>query len=203
MIAKLLLIFTIIPIIELSILIPMGQHLGTLPTLGLIIVTATAGAVLGKVQGANAWKRIKEELAHGELPGDSLLDGLAVLVASALLITPGLLSDITGLALLIPFTRAPIRRFARKRLDAWLAKEQVGFLGGGFDGGFGGYDPYVDDRHSGVVFDEGAHMGGFSGGMGGFSGGMRGEDDVIIDVTPRTKENKAAEESVTIEAKPA
>ncbi len=133
MFSKLLILFTVIPIIELSLLIPLGQQIGTMPTLGIIAFTAIAGAWLGKSQGSAAWRRIQSELATGSLPGDSILDGLAVLLASAFLVTPGVLTDFAGFILLIPFTRAPIRRFVRKRFDSWFTQG-----GGGVYSSFGG-----------------------------------------------------------------
>ncbi len=133
MFSKLLVLFTIVPILELTVLIPLSQQIGTWPTIGLIAFTALAGAWLGKSQGSAAWKRIQAELATGQLPGDSILDGLAVLVASAFLVTPGVLTDFAGFILLIPFTRAPIRRFVRSRFDKWMSQG-----GGGVYTSFGG-----------------------------------------------------------------
>lgn len=129
MLAKLLILFTVIPVLELCVLIPMGTHVGLAPTIGLIVFTAVAGAILGSRQGKAAWQRIKAQSSGGELPTDSLLDGLAVIVASAFLVTPGVLTDLAGFALLIPFTRRPIRAFAKRRVLAWLEGENVGMFG--------------------------------------------------------------------------
>lgn len=123
MFAKLVALFTIIPAIELALLTLMGIYVGFWPTLALIVVTAFGGAYLGKAQGMSAWKRINEELATGALPEDSILDGLAVLIASALLLTPGVLTDFVGFGLLIPATRKPIKAFAKTRLKRWMAKQ--------------------------------------------------------------------------------
>lgn len=161
MFAKLLVLFTVIPILELCVLIPMGQKVGLAPTLGLIIFTAVTGALLGKYQGASAWKRIKGDLATGQLPSDSILDGLAVLLASAFLVTPGILTDLTGFILLIPFTRAPIRAIAKKRLEKWLNQEQVGLFGSPFGGAAFDFDHEDDELYA------------------GFSGS---QDQVIIDI---------------------
>ena len=144
MIAKLLALFTIIPLIELSLLIPLGQRIGTEWTLAIVFTTALVGAILGKFQGASAWKRIKQDLATGQIPGDSLLDGLAVLVASAFLVTPGVLTDLTGFILLLPPTRRPLKALLRRRIDRWLEADDVGFVGfdGGMMGGFDDHDTY-------------------------------------------------------------
>jgi UPF0716 protein FxsA len=150
MFSRLLVLFTIVPIIELTVLIPLSQQIGLWPTIGLIAFTAIAGAWLGKSQGSAAWKRIQAELATGQLPGDSILDGLAVLVASAFLVTPGVLTDLAGFILLIPFTRAPIRRFVRRRFDKWMTQGGGGVytsFGGGHGAAYGyGWDEEHDAR---------------------------------------------------------
>lgn len=150
MLAKLLILFTIIPVLELCVLIPMGTHVGLAPTIGLIVFTAVAGAILGSRQGKAAWASIKSKSSGGEIPTDSLLDGLAVIVASAFLVTPGVLTDLAGFALLIPFTRRPIRAFAKKRVLKWLEGENLGMLGGslGGFGGMGGFDDAAPTSHS-------------------------------------------------------
>ncbi len=123
MLAKLFALFTIVPLVELLLLIPLGQQIGTLPTIGIVVATAMIGAVLGKSQGTGAWNRITSEFAQGQLPGDAITDGLIVLVACVLLITPGVLTDITGILLLIPATRAPVRRYLKGR---WTKRLQNG-----------------------------------------------------------------------------
>ena len=125
MLARLLLLFTIVPFIELALLLPLGEAIGLWPTLGLILVTAVLGAVLGKRAGLGAWRRIQGDLAHGRLPGDSMLDGLIVLVACTLLVTPGVLSDLTGLALLIPPLRSPVRRYLKARFTKRLQNQSI------------------------------------------------------------------------------
>lgn len=130
MFAKLVLLFTIIPILELTLLVTLGNQIGLPITLAIVVTTALLGATLGKYQGLTAWRKIKAELAKGQLPQDSLLDGLAVLIASAFLITPGVLTDLAAFTLLFPVTRAPVKRFIRKRIDRWMEKEQVGLFSG-------------------------------------------------------------------------
>ena len=125
MLARLFLFFTIVPLIELLVLIPMGQQIGLWPTIAIVVVTAALGAVLGKRQGLQAWNRIRTDLATGRMPGDSLLDGLAVLLACTLLITPGVLTDITGLLLLTPFARRPLKAWAKSQLTNILQNPNV------------------------------------------------------------------------------
>lgn len=144
MFAKLVLLFTIIPLIELSLLVTLGTKIGLVPTLVIVAVTALLGAGLGKYQGLKAWRGIKEELARGQLPQDSLLDGLAVLLASAFLVTPGVLTDFTAFILLIPVTRAPVKKLIRKRVDKWLEKENMGFFSSGPSFGFDNYHTSTD-----------------------------------------------------------
>ena len=139
MLAKLFLIFTITSLVELALLIWLGNLVGLGPTIAIVCVTALVGAVLGKQQGLRAWRRIRDDLESARLPGDSILDGLAVLVASAFLLTPGVLTDAAALLLLIPMTRGSIKRVVRRRMDRWLAKPTSGLFGlfGSLDGGFG------------------------------------------------------------------
>ena len=125
MLARLFLFFTIVPLIELLVLIPMGQQIGLWPTIAIVVVTAALGAVLGKRQGLQAWNRIRTDLATGRMPGDSLLDGLAVLLACTLLITPGVLTDITGLLLLTPFARRPLKAWAKSQFTNMLQNPNV------------------------------------------------------------------------------
>lgn len=165
MLARLVLLFTLIPIIELALILWVNTLIGPWPTLAIILVTGFSGALLGKLQGLKAWRKIKEELARGELPQDSILDGLAVLLASALLLTPGVLTDLAGFILLIPATRAPIRRFARKKLERWIKADLP--------------------SPGAAIFNATAGFDGFGGGedmsFGGFGGGDQG---VVLDITP-------------------
>jgi UPF0716 protein FxsA len=123
MLAKLFALFTIVPLIELLLLIPLSQAMGTLPTIALVVTTAVVGAILGKSQGLGAWNRITTEFGQGKLPGDAIIDGLIVLVACVLLITPGVLTDVLGISMLIPFLRAPVRKLLKAR---WTNRLQNG-----------------------------------------------------------------------------
>ncbi len=122
MIGKLALLFTTITLLELSLLIPLGQAIGLPATIAIVIVTAVVGATLAKRQGIAIWNRIQKELGSGKLPRDSLLDGLAVLIAGAFFVTPGVLTDAVGILLLIPPVRAPVKalvkRYAKKMLES-------------------------------------------------------------------------------------
>ena len=131
MFGKLLLIFISIPLIEILILIKMGEVVGFWPTVCMVIVTGFAGAVIARIEGFRTWVAIQEELRAGRVPGEKLIDALLLLVAGILLITPGLLTDIAGLLLVIPFTRFFFKRWLRKKFDAYIRDSQSG-AGGDF-----------------------------------------------------------------------
>ncbi|QDT64638.1 FxsA family protein [Calycomorphotria hydatis] len=105
----LLLLFTVVPLVEFSLLIWLGQHMGLLPTIGLVLFTGIVGAALAKREGLRTWARFHAEMAEGKMPANPMLDGMMILAASALLVTPGVLTDIVGFSLLIPPIRAVLR----------------------------------------------------------------------------------------------
>jgi UPF0716 protein FxsA len=117
---RLLLLFTLVPAIELALLIEVGRRIGTLPTLALILLTGVVGATLARYQGVAVLRRMQEELGDGRLPAGSLLDGVIILIAAALLVTPGILTDAVGFALLIPMTRVGIRELMRRWFERAL-----------------------------------------------------------------------------------
>lgn len=125
MLAKLFLLFTIIPIIELFVLIPLGGAIGVWPTIAIIVATGLIGAFLGRRQGLGALRRIRSELSQGALPSDAIQDGILILIACTLLVTPGVLTDAVGLALLIPALRKPVKRLMGKRFTNMLQNPNV------------------------------------------------------------------------------
>jgi len=150
---RLALFFIVVPVLELFLLIRLGQVVGLWPTLGLVVGTGLLGAHMARAEGLRVLYRFQTELASGRLPGQALLDGIAVLIGGAFLLTPGILTDLTGFALLFPPTRHWIQRWARRRMERGLTDGtiRVGTMGpGGFmwsSGGFGGFD--VSTRGSG------------------------------------------------------
>lgn len=102
---KLFSIFLIIPIIELYLLIKIGGMIGALNTVLIILITASLGAYLAKSQGFRVLRELQEATSRGYMPGNELLHGLFVLIGSFALLTPGFLSDIIGLSMLIPQIR--------------------------------------------------------------------------------------------------
>lgn len=117
MLARLFLLFTLVPILELALLIRIGQWIGTLPTLAIVVATGLAGAWLARREGTRAWRDVRQALAAGGLPGDALLHAFAVFLGGALLLTPGVLTDLVGLLLLVPPSRTAILRRLRRRLE--------------------------------------------------------------------------------------
>lgn len=139
---KLALLFVLVPIVELVILIQLGQIVGLLPTLLLVLSTGIGGAMLARAEGLRVLFQFQRELASGRLPGQSALDGISVLVGGALLLTPGLLTDIAGFSLLFPPSRRWIQSRVRARLERQIADGSIRVvaMGPGVGGfwGFGG-----------------------------------------------------------------
>jgi UPF0716 protein FxsA len=115
---KLLLLFSLVPLLELYVLLRVGALIGTAPTVILILLTGIAGAYLARVQGFDLLQRLQRELAAGKLPATELLDGFLLLVGALLLLTPGFCTDLFGFILLVPQTRACCHR----PLQAWLRR---------------------------------------------------------------------------------
>ncbi|MCA9258973.1 MAG: FxsA family protein [Planctomycetales bacterium] len=130
MFLALVLLFTVIPLVELTILLRLGSALGFLPALGLVLGTGVLGAALARWQGLRAAIRVQEQLSQGKVPATELVDGLFILAAGLLLITPGALTDLTGLALLIPPVRGVIRIAATRWMQSRVRLETAQFRQG-------------------------------------------------------------------------
>ncbi len=115
--AKLALFFVIVPLVELALLIKVGEVVGFWPTMGLVVFTGAAGAWLARLEGLRTMFKLRDDLAHGRLPGQAIMDGMAVLLGGALLLTPGIVTDLVGFSLLLPRTRRGIQRWVRARLE--------------------------------------------------------------------------------------
>ena len=116
---RLLLLFTVVPFIELTILLEVGQYIGVSSTLLIIILTGIVGAALARVQGFTVLQRIRQDIQMGRMPTDPLIDGLFILSAALLLLTPGFLTDLVGFFLLSPFGR----NFLRRRVREYIQKK--------------------------------------------------------------------------------
>jgi UPF0716 protein FxsA len=110
----LIVLFIVVPIAELYVIIQVGQAIGLWPTLALLLADALLGSFLLKHQGRGAWRRFNEALAQRRFPGKEVVDGLLIVVGGTLLLAPGFLTDIVGLILLIPPTRAIVRSVLRR-----------------------------------------------------------------------------------------
>ena len=102
---RLAFLFVVIPVLELVLLIELGRYIGPLPTIGIVVLTGVTGAWLARTEGLRVFFRFQEELVSGRLPGQAMLDGICVLVGGAFLLTPGVITDVLGFSLLLPFTR--------------------------------------------------------------------------------------------------
>lgn len=116
----LLLVFIVVPVLELWVLWQIGSAIGILPTIALLLLDSVLGAALMRWQGRAAWMRFNGALAEGRVPGKEVIDGVLVIFGGALLLTPGFLSDFLGLMLLLPPTRAVIRGVLVRRYSERL-----------------------------------------------------------------------------------
>lgn len=110
----LVILFIVVPIVELYVIVQVGQAIGVVPTLALLVADALLGSLLLRQQGRGAWRRFNAALAERRFPGREVADGLMIAVGGTLLLTPGFVTDIFGLALLIPPSRAVLRRLLRR-----------------------------------------------------------------------------------------
>ena len=117
MLLKLFLAFTIIPIIEIYLLIEIGSMFGALTAVTLVILTGFLGAFLARMQGLQTLYRIQESLREGRMPSGELLDALLIVIAGLVLLTPGFLTDSVGFLLLIPATRNSIKYWLRRQIE--------------------------------------------------------------------------------------
>jgi UPF0716 protein FxsA len=122
MLFKLMILFTVVPLVELALLIQVGQVIGTPLTIALVAVTGAVGVLLAKSEGLAVLERLQDELTLGEVPGNAILDGLFILVGGAFLLTPGLVTDTLGFMFLIPFTRAPLKTLLRRKFSDMIAR---------------------------------------------------------------------------------
>ncbi|MCX4242694.1 FxsA family protein [Paraliomyxa miuraensis] len=145
MLGKLLLLFTVVPVVELYLLITIGAQLGAGATVAIVLGTGLLGAWLAKREGARVMRQWQESMARGEIPKEGVVSSVLVLVGGVLLITPGVLTDVTGLLLLVPWSRRAVAHLVRKRL-AHRFQVQSFLVGapGGFPGATGGRGPVID-----------------------------------------------------------
>lgn len=144
MFGKLLLLFTVIPVVELYLLISIGQHAGAGPTIALVLATGLVGAWLARREGGRVLRSWQESTARGEIPKEGVISSVLVLLGGVLLVTPGVLTDVTGLLLLVPWTRRLVAGVVRKQLAQRFSVQglmadptvlmSAGFMGAGMGG---------------------------------------------------------------------
>lgn len=125
MFLRLLILFTLVPVIELALLIELGESIGVLPTVGLVLTTGALGAMLARSQGSLAWYRLRTSLSQGTFPGEELLNGVLILAGGLLLLTPGMLTDLIGFAALIPGSRHIIKAYIKRRIRQHTISNEV------------------------------------------------------------------------------
>ena len=116
MLLKLFLAFTLIPLVEIYLLIKLGQNFGAITSILLVIFTGILGAYLPRMEGLRTLFRIQETMREGRMPGEELLDALLIAIAGLVLITPGFITDVVGFLLLFPFTRMLEKNWLKERM---------------------------------------------------------------------------------------
>ena len=147
--ALLVLIFVVVPLIELAIILQVGELVGLWWTVAALLLVSIVGAWLVRREGTRAWRRFREALAGGRVPADEVLEGALVLFGGALLLTPGFATDLTGLLLMLPPTRALVAAQLKRQLGARFS---VTTLGGGRSM-FGGAATSAERRRTDDVVD--------------------------------------------------
>lgn len=127
----LFLLLILVPIAELYVIVQVGQEIGIFFTLLLLVGVSLLGAYLLKKEGTATWRRLREQLSQGKVPTAEATDGALILLGGALLLTPGFLTDIVGLLLVLPVSRKAVKGGARKLLGGWLIKRMgpAGYVG--------------------------------------------------------------------------
>lgn len=140
MLGRLFLLFTLVPLAELYLLVTLGGLMGVGPTIALVAVTGMFGAWLARREGRRALASYQAAMQRGQLPEDGIISGLLILAGGVMLITPGILTDIGGLALMVPPLRRGVAKLIKRRLQAGIASGNVQVMHLG-PAGFGSFDP--------------------------------------------------------------
>ena len=130
MVGVLALVFLLVPLAELYVIIQVGQAFGALNTIALLIVISAVGAWLAKREGVSVWRRFQRQVQSGAVPGKEIADGVMILFAGALLMSPGFLTDLLGIALLMPPVRAVVRSAVMKQAARRAGIIRVNRFGG-------------------------------------------------------------------------
>jgi len=121
----LFLLFAVIPVVELGILIKVGSYLGVFTTVSIVILTAMVGAYMVRLEGIGVMTRIQVSMQQGEFPADDLISGAMILVAGALLLTPGFFTDILGFLMVFPLSRNLITKYIKHYLEKKISPNDI------------------------------------------------------------------------------
>ncbi|WP_027186052.1 FxsA family protein [Desulfovibrio inopinatus] len=125
MLWKLFLAFTLIPVVEIYLLVKVGSFIGPAWTVLLVLASGFTGAWLARMEGLRTLQKVRSCTDRGVMPAEEILDAVIIFVAGVVLLTPGFLTDIIGLLLLIPSTRGMFKRWLRRKLESLVASNQV------------------------------------------------------------------------------
>ncbi len=125
MLLKLFLAFTLIPIAEIYLLVRVGEYIGALNTVAMVVLTGVVGATLARVQGVHTLYKIRTSLQQRKIPSRELMDAVLILLAGILLLTPGFITDTAGIVLLLPMGRAAVRKQLLKKIGSWAGRQRV------------------------------------------------------------------------------
>lgn len=152
--AKLFLLFTVVPLLELYLLFLIKDLVGLWPTIAIVVMTGFVGAWLARAEGARVLRAWKKSLVRGKVPEDGILSGVLILVGGVLLVTPGVVTDLVGFLLLIPPTRRLIAEAVRRRMERRIEDGTVQVVNfSGFDGPSGDGTIRPGYRPRNVVMD--------------------------------------------------
>ena len=120
-----MLLFAFVAMAELYLLIKIGSHIGGFSTVLLVVMTAVLGAWLARLQGLRTLRQIQLSLSQGQIPAEEMIDGVLILTGGILLVTPGVLTDLFALVLLVPYTRTYFKRWLRRRFDRMMESGNI------------------------------------------------------------------------------
>jgi len=125
MLIYLIILFTVTPIVELAILINIGRYIGLWYTLVIVVLTGVFGAILARTQGLATLYKIQDNINKGIMPSDEILNGIIILCGGILFLTPGLITDLAGFIMLIPFTRCLLKKWLHRKIQRMIDKGKV------------------------------------------------------------------------------
>ena len=144
MLIRLILLFTVIPLIELYLLIQVGSYFGAFHTIMIVLITGIIGGLLARSQGLSVQRQIRVDLQKGIIPTDSLIDGCFILIAGALLITPGMITDMFGFVVMVPLFRGWLKKRLKEILKRKFQSGRFQYYSSGQSANWNEEDRFVD-----------------------------------------------------------